>query len=103
MQLSQDARVTSKLEVQDPEVHGHRKPFLPCQLHGPMVTSILRCCRVVERDVNDSREGERGGEGEGGREGEGGGEDEGVSADGDIGEESKAIETIVNTSEPCYC
>jgi hypothetical protein len=58
MQLSQDARVASKSEVQDPEGHGHRQPFLPCQLQGPIVTSIVRRCRVVEGGANDSREGE---------------------------------------------
>ena len=58
MQLSQDARLASKSEVQDPEVHEHRKPFLPRQLQEPIVTSIVRRCRVVEGGVNDCGEGE---------------------------------------------
>lgn len=41
----------------------HRKPALPCQLHGPLVISIVYCCRVVEGDICDSYKGE--GEGEG--------------------------------------
>lgn len=45
--------------MQDPEVHGHRKLlFLPCQLQEPIVTSIVRRCRVVEGSVNDCSEGE---------------------------------------------
>ena len=59
MQLSQNARLASKSEVQDPEAHRHRKPsFLPRQLQGPIVTSIVRRCRVVEGGVNDGSEGE---------------------------------------------
>ena len=49
--------------MQDPEVHEHRKlSILPCQLQGPILTSTVRRCRVVEGGVNDSREGEVGGE-----------------------------------------
>ena len=58
MQLSQDAWLASKSEVQDPEVHGHRKPFLPCQLQEPIMTSTVRHCRVVEGNVNNCSEGE---------------------------------------------
>jgi hypothetical protein len=48
--------------VHEPEVHGHRKPFLPRQLQEPIVTSIVRRCRVVKGGVNDSPEREIGGE-----------------------------------------
>jgi hypothetical protein len=54
MQLSQVAGVTSKLEVQDPEVHRQGIPsILPLKVQRPIVTSIMRCCQVVEGGVND--------------------------------------------------
>lgn len=48
--LLQNAWLTSpsKLEVQVPEVQGQRKLSVPCQVQGPMMASIVRCCGVGE-------------------------------------------------------
>jgi hypothetical protein len=44
------------VEVEDPEVHAQRKPFSPCQLQGPIVTSTVRRSRMVGDGVNGSGE-----------------------------------------------
>jgi len=58
MQLSQDAELAPKSEVQDPQVHEQRQPFFPCTVQGPIVTSTVRRCRAVGDDVNGCGEGE---------------------------------------------
>ena len=58
MQLLQIARLASKSEVQDPEVHVHCQPFIPCTVQGPIVTSAARESRVVEGGVSNCDEGE---------------------------------------------
>jgi len=55
-QLTQIARLASKSEVQDPEVHGHWRRFIPWKVQGPIMTSTARHRRVVGLGVNDSGE-----------------------------------------------
>jgi len=48
--------IASKSEVQDPEVHGHWRPFIPWKVQGPIMTSTARRRLVVGLGANDACE-----------------------------------------------